>query len=498
MIVYRGSLKSCNYHCSYCPFSKRRSTQKELEKDKEQWLFFLRHFEMNARTDRKHALLLAPYGEALIHPWYWEGLARISALSWVDAVGAQTNLGFQTEEALAMFLRHGGELSRLRLWATFHPQMTTRKQFVLKCRQLVSAGVRLSVGAVADPDAMRQLQLLFKELPASVYLWMNRMDGMERPYTTEEIREFSKIDPYFYRELMEHPANVSECRTRIFAQGDGKLRRCSIGSVIKKEEDIFCTRKRCSCYLAYGGRENLVNQMLFGPWPLFRIPRRPKAVFLDIEGTLPTVRPASEGKSVLDTDAARDVQAALEVLTQKEGSVLFFATTLPYEDARKRCRNLWHLFSGGVFSGGAHMVWRPQRGEGAKEFFYLLLHDELISYLKPLEKKFRFRLLVYRNKAGRIYKVTLLRARRSHWNRDEAECVMRCLPKEQQSRVRFFTEESCMQIVSVHAKKAAGVRMICGWLNLSLKEIFAAGDSSEDAEMAALAAEDGEQCYHQI
>ncbi len=34
-ICYRGSLKSCNYRCSYCPFSKHRASVQELEKDRQ-------------------------------------------------------------------------------------------------------------------------------------------------------------------------------------------------------------------------------------------------------------------------------------------------------------------------------------------------------------------------------------------------------------------------------------------------------------------------------
>ena len=45
MILYRGSLKSCNYHCSYCPFSKHPVSERELEKDRGQWLSFIRTLE---------------------------------------------------------------------------------------------------------------------------------------------------------------------------------------------------------------------------------------------------------------------------------------------------------------------------------------------------------------------------------------------------------------------------------------------------------------------
>ena len=35
-LLYRGSLKSCNYHCSYCPFSKHPQSMRELTIEKEQ------------------------------------------------------------------------------------------------------------------------------------------------------------------------------------------------------------------------------------------------------------------------------------------------------------------------------------------------------------------------------------------------------------------------------------------------------------------------------
>ena len=86
-VLYRGSLKSCNYHCSYCPFAKKPLSDKELRKDREQWDIFTRTFKKRSGEMGVGALMIAPYGEALIHPWYWEGLAHISALPWIEAVG---------------------------------------------------------------------------------------------------------------------------------------------------------------------------------------------------------------------------------------------------------------------------------------------------------------------------------------------------------------------------------------------------------------------------
>ena len=40
MILYRGSLKSCNYRCNYCPFSKHPRSERELLRDREQWFRF--------------------------------------------------------------------------------------------------------------------------------------------------------------------------------------------------------------------------------------------------------------------------------------------------------------------------------------------------------------------------------------------------------------------------------------------------------------------------
>ena len=86
MILYRGSLKSCNYRCSYCPFSKRAMSKGELEKDEEQWDSFVRSLAEKGHALGVGALMVVPYGEALIHPWYWEGFVntktRTIILQW--------------------------------------------------------------------------------------------------------------------------------------------------------------------------------------------------------------------------------------------------------------------------------------------------------------------------------------------------------------------------------------------------------------------------------
>ena len=67
--------------------------------------------------------MVTPYGEALIHDWYWQGLGRLASGDSLDCVGAQTNLSFSVRESMEEYRRSGGRTGKLRLWATFHPEM---------------------------------------------------------------------------------------------------------------------------------------------------------------------------------------------------------------------------------------------------------------------------------------------------------------------------------------------------------------------------------------
>ena len=502
-VLYRGSLKSCNYHCSYCPFSKNRMNKRELDRDREQWFSFVRNFAEKAGAFGVRALMVVPYGEALIHPWYWEGLAHISACRRTDVVGAQTNASFSIAESLAYFDAYGGVREKLRLWATFHPEMTTVKEFSDRCRELADKGITLCAGAVGVPEHIGLIQKLREELPEDIYLWINKMDGLRRPYTEEEKKAFQKIDPYFSRELVPVLADESKCTERLFVEGDGRLRICNISKVLGVESEMFCQtffsslkaasptggrgaisveskqvcgRRVCSCYLAYGGRGDFMNRILFGPYPLFRIPRRPKAVFFDIEGTLLQKRGMKEGNKAY---ISADILAGLTALTLEQ-IPLFFATTLPYQEAKKRCGRIWHLFSGGIFAGGAHLFfWKNNK----EKFYYL--KESSFTELAHLKTHFHFRILAYRNQE-KLYKITLCRTVHHPWSKQDAQKAADVVPNVSAGEVRYFTEGSCLQFVSADADKAEGVRTFCKWMGILPKEAAAAGDSAEDAEMLKL------------
>lgn len=302
MVLYRGSLKSCNYRCSYCPFSKHPMTDRELSADRERWISFIGSYREKAAALKLGALMVVPYGEAMLHPWYREGLAQISALPWTDAVGAQTNLSYSAEELLSDYRRAGGVTEKLQLWATFHPQMTEITEFAGKCTVLRDAGVRVCAGCVGVPENLEIIERLRESLPRDIYLWINKLDGLRREYTPEEKEAFSGIDPFFYLELTPVPADPAQCHGRLFVEGDGRLRTCNVGPVLGRrweeldgEENFpapLCRRKQCSCYLAYGGREDFVQKSMFGQYPLFRVLR---------DGKLPKPRktPCKSSKPVI-------------------------------------------------------------------------------------------------------------------------------------------------------------------------------------------------------
>lgn len=485
-ILYRGILKSCNYRCSYCPFSKHRRSGRELIEDKRRWGLFCETLLARADVSGIRAVMVAPYGEALIHPWYWEGLARLSASPSFDAVGAQTNFSFSLNEAAALFEKAGGNMGKLRLWATFHPEMVSAGAFAKACRKAREKGIMLCAGAVGVPEQIGVLQKMREALPDEIYLWINKMDGLKRPYTEQEKEAFQRIDPFFFRELRLSAARPELCQKRLFAEGDGRLRACNISLPVQMRWDqgedwlsddsrpAACRQKICSCYLAYGGRGDWVNDILFGPYPLFRIPRRPKAVFLDIDGTL-----VPKECSEVSPEAKEEIAALAG-----EGALLFFATTLPYKEAMRRCGSIRRFFHGGIFAAGAHL--RLESARTQREVFYPFDGAGLLTFLGQYRKAGHFRILVYRNE-GKIYKISLVRSGKRPWEDQEAEELFRTAEeKKLTDRLRFFTEGRCMQIVAAGAHKAGGVRQFCKWLGISLKDTAAAGDSKEDEDMLRL------------
>lgn len=277
-IYYRGSLAFCNYDCSYCPFSKNRESGRQRERDRQQLFRFVRKM---AQEEFHGAVEIVPYGEALIHTYYWQGMAELGALPDIQAVGAQSNFSFPVRQMLDWYQECGGNLEKLRLWGTFHPEMTSVEAFLRQCHQLQEAGVSFCVGAVGVPGHLESLRTLRSGLDRSVYFWINKMDGLGRPYTAEEKQAWLELDPFFSLEMRHIPADASACEDSVLVQGDGTVRPCinchaKMGNLyadgLSGLTHKICTRKVCECYLCYGNRNDLQEIQVFSPFAAFRIP----------------------------------------------------------------------------------------------------------------------------------------------------------------------------------------------------------------------------------
>ncbi len=499
MIQYRGSLKSCNYGCSYCPFAKRRSSPSELLKDREDWRRFVEHLETH--SEPYGAVMVVPYGEALIHDYYWEGLARMSRMGTMEGVGAQTNLSFNVERQLTIFKESGGRKEKLRVWATFHPEMTTVPLFAAQCRKLLSAGIRICAGAVGVPENLETLQRLKEALPVGCCLWINRMDGLNRRYTEEEQQAFLRIDPWFYRELHVKKAMPEQCPGRLFVESDGRMRRCTISAPPEgnwydtgRTETLPCRKKACTCYLAYGGRMDCEERTAFGRWPLFRIPWSPRAVFLDVDGTLIPENGRLDDRRIPHTGIRGEWLDFFK--RESRTRSLFLATSLPWKEAAAKCGNILPYISGGVFAGGAHVVFGPgnnqpgnghstkdhsgddHSGDDRLEIFYTF-DAPWLPQLSALQSASRFRLRLFEHE-GHPYKLTLTRPEKRGWRQEELNAVTGLLTP---GAYRCFTERGNLQIVSREIDKGSGVRELCALMGVDPRETAAVGDSKEDIAM---------------
>lgn len=277
-IFYRGILDFCNYSCAYCPFSKKKESERNLERDHMQLFRFIREIE---RQEFDGAVQIVPYGEALVHEYYWQGMAELSLCAGIQEVGAQSNFSFSVDKMLSIFRQYGGRKEKIRLWGTFHPDMTSVEEFLSQCELLQREGIQFCVGGVGVPENIGVLTELRRGLGENIYMWINKMDGCGCRYKEDEVQAFRKIDRFFDLELRDFHTDVRACREALLVQGDGTIRSCvlchqKIGDLYRgglgQIQRKLCTSGRCRCYLAYGSRNDIEELACFQPFPAFRIP----------------------------------------------------------------------------------------------------------------------------------------------------------------------------------------------------------------------------------
>ena len=467
---YRGSLKSCNYSCGYCPFSKNpQSSIKELEKDKESLVQFVSALldEENG-ISRECAVQIVPYGEALVHKYYWQEMARLSRSPFIEAVGAQTNLSFDVDTMIDTFLENNGIISKLKLWCTFHPSMVTIDKFLSQCNKLSIYNISYCAGATADPAQIGNIRILRHHLPKKIYLWVNKLDGLGRRYTSEEIAAFTDIDEYFSLELKHHKADINRCTDSCFVEADGAARRCNICS---PSASRVCTRKTCNCYLSYCN-QSLPEMVFFGKYPSFRIPVYPDVVFFDIDGTLIT------GNSKKITDKTVQMLKRLSM-----HSSVFLATSLPYNIAMQKVNKAKDIIQGGVFAyGGMCRIF-------ARKYEKVFpLQTAKLGIIKENASKYGYSVHIYKKtRVNIIYKITL--SFNKHNNTDSyikhvafniglTDSFYNPL-----ENVNIIFEDGCIQIVDRMAGKKEGIRQICSEMGYLPDKTAVFGNSTSDIPM---------------
>ncbi len=276
-LLYRGPLASCNFDCSYCPYALRASSVDELTADRTA----LRRFVDWVRAQRDpHAILFTPWGEALIRSWYREALVELSRMPQVERVAIQTNL------ACRLDWLNGADLDCLALWISFHPSQVGYDAFLGRCRALDAIGVRFSVGLVGLREHLEVARALRRDLPESVYLWINayKSEGPDY-YRPGEAPMFAEIDPLFPLSDRAHESRGESCRTgaSVFSvDGNGDLRRChfvdeKLGNLYDDGLDPVraerrCPNDSCHCHIGYVHLDPLDLYPVFGGGLLERIP----------------------------------------------------------------------------------------------------------------------------------------------------------------------------------------------------------------------------------
>jgi len=288
-ILYRGSLSSCNYECGYCPLAKTTNTRAELRQDE---LELERFVAWVAAQRRRIGILITPWGEALVHRYYRQGMTMLSHLPHVYRVSIQTNLSAPLDD----FAK--AKRDTLALWATFHPSQISLTRFVARCHELDAAGIRYSVGVVGLREHFDALEELRRVLRPEIYLWINAFKREPNYYKQGEVDRLLNVDPYFHWNLHHYASDGRPCsagETTFTVDGDGDVRRCHflddiIGNIYKPDfgdclKPRNCTAATCGCHIGYIHRPQLTLNELYGEGLLERIPSRWPEVSADFSGS---------------------------------------------------------------------------------------------------------------------------------------------------------------------------------------------------------------------
>lgn len=477
-IYYRGKLDSCNYTCSYCPFGKKShlTATTNTEQDKQAWEHFITAIEQWKGEPLQ--LFIIPYGEALIHSYYREGMMRLAALPQVIGISCQTNLSFSAGQWLNELQTTPALISKIKVWASFHPEMTSVGKFVKQLHTLHHAGMQVCAGAVGNPSSKAELSDLRNTLLPDIYLFINAMQGLKTPLSREDIRFFSQLDNLFEYDLKNAPAQWDVCtggRSSCLVDWKGDIYACprsraKIGNLYQNEKlnlSLPCKRKVCDCYIAFSNLRNHPLHRIMVEGAFWRIPDKPliTTVFFDVDGTLTD----AQGK------VPESYKNALQYMAQS--SSLYLATSLSMEQARRKLgKTLFSLFKGGVFADGGLLSYAGQSKCLPVEMLSIealsdeLLSDEVLS--NTCEEPIKITTHSYE---GQIYKYSLLV--RNKKQREEILAQLNERPYQ------IFYKAPLITVIHHEASKKEGMLQICKALNLSPEHVLVVGNSLKDWPM---------------
>ncbi|MCD7975619.1 MAG: STM4011 family radical SAM protein [Tannerellaceae bacterium] len=341
-IYYRGSLNSCNYTCSYCAFGRKGQQGFNVSQE----VKALEGLCDQIAKDFTYPLriMLIPYGEGMIHPWFRQQMIRLATLPQVEGISCQTNLSFPVDTFLKEIRTAGVSPDKIKCWCSFHPEMVKVEDFVRKTETLLAGGIEICAGTVGDPSNKQILRRLRNELPLHVYMFINAMEGKKTALSKREIAFFSAIDNLFPYDRSRVAADWEACRggkesRYVDFRGDiypCPRSRARMGNLYgdNPAQPTSCGKSICDCYIAYSNLDHTPLHSYMGQGITWRIPERKpvRAMFFDIDGTLV---PANK----------KIPERYLETLKSFAGKVpLFLATALPVEYAKKRLGTWFDLF----------------------------------------------------------------------------------------------------------------------------------------------------------
>ena len=462
-IYYRGKLNSCNYTCSYCPFGKK-SHLTATTQDEQAWNRFITAIEQWKGGPLQ--LFIIPYGEALIHRYYRKGIIHLAALPQVAGISCQTNLSFSADEWLDEFPATPALISKIKIWASFHPEMTSVESFVRRLHTLYNAGIQVCAGAVGNPMAKSVLSDLRNALLPDIYLFINAMQGLKSPLSVEDIRFFTQLDNLFEYDLKNASAQWTICsggRSSCFIDWKGDIFACprsqvKIGNFYQNQmlaPLLPCRRKVCDCYIAFSNLTNHPLHRIMGAGAFWRIPDKPfiTSVFFDVDGTL--------------TDAQGRVSVsyahALRYIAQFVP--LYLATSLSMQQARRKLgKTLFSLFEGGVFADGGLLVYGGQSQ---------CMPVELLLDINEESTK-----ITAHSYEGQVYKYSML-----VYDKEER---INILSRLKEKPYQVFYKPPLITVIHKEIDKRKGVLHICKALAFPLDQVLVVGNSLKDWEMMSV------------